>query len=536
MNQVEASTPPETIWQVEVGGQIYEAKFEELPQWIAEGSLQPTDKVRRGNLRWLEANKIPALYGFFNAKELGLPIPPVVSTASNETVRTTGNPTIQTENFNSSQTQNSQQTNYAQIENTQQTPQDNSFESLNFDPIRTDLCCAHPQEQSHFVCLGCGNGFCKTCPKSYGGTVKICPMCGGMCKPVSEVLQKQQKGYQYQQAFAEGFGFEDFGKAIAYPFKFKFSLISGAILFMFFTLGQSAGAMGSIFLVVGAIFCFMLANTLTFGIMANTVENFSHGKTDENFMPSFDDFNLWDDVIHPFILSIGTYLVSFGLLFAIILGGIYFAWKSIESAPASDTTWNQTFDKMKEGNAQQNQSGAMTPEQAKALSDQNAEKFQELEKQLRQSQAQQQQEALGGSSPDTGKMVAGLAKYGGIFVIAVLLALGWGLFYFPAACTVAGYTRSFAATVNPTVGLDTIKRFGVDYVKILVFTLMIFVFAGIINYMLGMILSPFDLPRMGNLAAKAFGSLFSFYFSVVFSVILGYALYKNSAKFNLSGS
>ena len=34
-------------WQVEVGGQIGEAAFNELPDWIAEGSLLPDDKVRK---------------------------------------------------------------------------------------------------------------------------------------------------------------------------------------------------------------------------------------------------------------------------------------------------------------------------------------------------------------------------------------------------------------------------------------------------------------------------------------------------------
>jgi hypothetical protein len=56
------------IWQVEVQGQIYEANFEELTVWIAEGALLREDKVRRGNLRWLEAGKIPALYGFFRRR------------------------------------------------------------------------------------------------------------------------------------------------------------------------------------------------------------------------------------------------------------------------------------------------------------------------------------------------------------------------------------------------------------------------------------------------------------------------------------
>src|SRR5215470_13954562 len=74
----EANT--QEIWQVEVNGQVYEADFAELTAWIAEGSLQPDDKVRRGNLRWIEAKKVPPLVAFFNAKVSGTPPPPVVVT------------------------------------------------------------------------------------------------------------------------------------------------------------------------------------------------------------------------------------------------------------------------------------------------------------------------------------------------------------------------------------------------------------------------------------------------------------------------
>ena len=41
-----------------------------------------------------------------------------------------------------------------------------------------------------------------------------------------------------------------------------------------------------------------------------------------------------------------------------------------------------------------------------------------------------------------------------------------GFVLFSGGMYVAGYTRSFTATVNPLVGLDTIKRLGADYVKI----------------------------------------------------------------------
>ena len=75
---------PSEMWQVDVSGQIYEAAFSELADWIAEDSLLPQDKVRKGNLRWIEARRVPALTAFFNAKANGTPPPIVVSTTNVE--------------------------------------------------------------------------------------------------------------------------------------------------------------------------------------------------------------------------------------------------------------------------------------------------------------------------------------------------------------------------------------------------------------------------------------------------------------------
>jgi hypothetical protein len=114
-----------------------------------------------------------------------------------------------------------------------------------------------------------------------------------------------------------------------------------------------------------------------------------------------------------------------------------------------------------------------------------------------------------------------LVVIGGIFFL-------WGLFYFPAACAVAGYTRSFTAAINPLVGLDTIKRLGGTYIKILFMGLVLIIASAIVGGLAGAIFSPFDLPGMGNLPAKAIGALFGFFLWVVFSCILGYAIFKRS--------
>jgi hypothetical protein len=566
------------IWQVEVGGQIYEANFEELAQWIAEGALLPHDKVRRGNLRWISAEKVPALYGFFNAKELGI-APPVVTTSTGDAAATaeTNSPP---QNFAATQNfvpQN--ETVAAPPAAPTQTPSTNfqaaptqNFQPDFIAPQPQNFCLIHTDTEPAFVCDGCGNAYCKACPKSFGGTVKVCPMCGAMCKPIAVVRQRQQQAVRFQHDLSEGFGFDDFVKALAYPFKFKTSLIFGAVMFMFFTLGQTASAIGGIFMLAASLFCVMLANMLSFGVLANTVENFSQGKLSENFMPSFDDFDLWDDVLHPFFLSVGAWLVSFGPLLAIVVIAVYLAFSSFSASPATDESdvtrqsqaqveilkqgeqFKQFGEEMQRREKERQQDWQRSVEQAEefsvggefaASSNAAPQSFsRDTEDDVREAQEmidrhrKAQLESVVGKTPETQQaevrqLFSNLLSMALPFLLLAGIAALWGAFYFPAACAVAGYTRSFAAVVNPTVGLDTIRRMGGDYAKLWLMGFLLVIMSGIVGVIFGVVFAAFDMPRVGNLPATACGALFTFYLSVVFSVCVGYALYKNSAKLNL---
>lgn len=97
----------------------------------------------------------------------------------------------------------------------------------------------------------------------------------------------------------------------------------------------------------------------------------------------------------------------------------------------------------------------------------------------------------------------------------------------------AAYTRNIRSVFNPAIGLDTIKRLGFDYVKILLMAFLLWIIAGGIGYALSLVFAPFDLPRLGNIPVIAVSSVVTFYLSIVFSIILGSALYKNSDKFPL---
>ena len=534
------SEQKQETWQVEANGKLFDTTFAEMTAWIDQGSLLRQDKVRKGNLRWIEAGRVPSLVAVFNAKENGQPLPPPVVTL------TKMNPT--------------------------QIPGESTSNAVNFTPAATvsvtdaagPICSVHPDLLAAYVCGICNSSFCKACPNSYGGTVKICPLCGAMCKTLAQVEKVGGGTVSHMRASGESFGFGDIAKSFAYPFRFKTSLVLGAVMFMFFSICQSVVSFGGIYMLPGAIACFMLANTLTFGILANIVENFSKGELCVNFMPTFEEFSLWDDVVHPFFLSIGVYLSSFGPLAVVFVVAFFFIAGSagdingvqsdaartvIPELPYAANAVKQS-DRVKEllgktADEQKNRVEAMERNEippdvtamrnaAKDADDLNVERT----NQLIQQQQKAQLESVVGKTPETvanerSELIAKMRGYGAGFMLIAAICLLWGLFYFPAACAVAGYTRSFSATLNPTVGLDTIRRLRFDYVKILLMFVAIALTSGFIGAVLSTILSAFNLPGVGNVPAAAVGSLFKFYFSIVFSCVIGYALYKSADRLKL---
>lgn len=598
---------PNEIWQVDVNGTIYETSLDELKQWIAEGAVLRQDKIRRGNLRWLEAGKVPFLLETFNSSVNG-GMPQVQTNVTefnqNETsvADNSTSANLHATSVNSNETNvNLQATSvniheigvkndFGQNNSFQNTPNYSSNSSNNFHNANPNVnnqgfCFVHPEEESKYVCETCLNEFCRACPKNYG-SVSICPICGAMCKSKTEQQKQVAKQRDYRQAITEGFGFGDFTQALAYPFKYPVALVIGGLIYGLLSIAQGALGMGSYFVAAGGIICMIFANALTFGCLANTINEFSQGKFDTNFMSFFDDFDIWEAVLKPFFITIGVYLVTFGLLIAIVLGGIYFTLKSISSADPNvpNFSFNQSpmpmpnqvqnpnqsqanvkvfspelqngIDKLKQKDIEQKRKIAelmgkedtMPPEEfekemqkAQPTQDDIAQhenleekQFQELEKFIQDSHKKQLESTIG-ESPETKKakqaaMIKSLVSYGLGFLALAGIALLWAIFYYPAACLVAGYTQSFAAVLNPLVGLDTIKRLGGTYVKILLMSFLLSILASIPMGLISTILAPFDMPTIGNVPAIFLNSIIYFYFFIVFSAILGFAVYKNADK------
>ncbi len=547
---------PKEIWQVKVNGEVYDTDFEELTSWVFEHSVMETDEVRRGDLRWLEAGKVPMLREFFNAGNTSAE-QLQVNVTTNEGVDILDAGLEQQTEISQTQSDNiiTQNSNEDFAQDVLEVGEKQEFTNEIGQEIDINYCTVHPDEPSKVLCSVCFHPFCGECPTTYG-TVKTCPYCGGICEPIKKVEEKNKREVQFNLDFAKNFGLVDFGKALAYPFKYKTSLIFGSLMFAVFSLGQGAANMGSMFLIVGALICFMFANSLVFGVLANTIENFAKGYTDKNFMPSFDDFNVWDDIVHPFFLSVGIWVSSFGLFIALIAGGFWFSWNTISgeisnSAQSSSVTVTpqssieaidyvkqitEKFRKQNDGrlNLEIGEDGLTESQRATVDKEAEFRRINDLAKNYRKDQLEN---TIGKTTETKDKEINqianGFMQNAGLILIFAGIALVWGLFYFPAACAVAGYTRSFTATVNPLIGLDTIKHLGFDYLKLVLMFIVLILFSTIVGGVLSSLLSPLDLPILGNLPAKFIGSIVTFYISVVFAVLLGYVVYKNSKKLQI---
>ena len=333
-------------------------------------------------------------------------------------------------------------------------------------------------------------------------------------------------------------------------------------MFMFFSIGKGATSFGGVYMIVAAIFSYMLANMLAFGILSNVVDSYAHGKIGVGFIPAFEDFSLWDDVVHPFFLSIGVWASSFGPLVLVFVAASYLVINSSQSqsdAFSSDiqTTVGSPYAGVRNTLDQSNTvKGALADSEKinqkhldqlddlengrtpAVVDNTEEENFQTVNKMIADSKRQELESVVGKSAEtrekESSAFIDGLFKLPFPVLVLGFIALVWGLFFFPSACTVAGYTRSFTATLNPLIGLDTIRRLGVNYMKILFMGLALMAAFGFVSTILEKSLSAFDMPGVGNVPARALESLAWFYIVIVFASILGLAMFKASDRLRLN--
>lgn len=486
------STQVET-WRVSTPEGVFETDLETLKQWIAEGCVLPTDKVSKGNLKWIDAGLAPMLRSAFAGEiQVGDPV------ASQEPFLDPSSPPPDQSQL--------------------WPPDSSSYEPSNFtSSTSASICLNHPERVSKYICHVCSKAFCEECVNFVGTSrVALCPLCGDLCKLFEQVQSKAIR----QQFQSSGFGFKDLGRAISYPFQHKVALLFGAALYGFLLL---AGFRGRI-----------LASVIMFGCISHVISQVAWGRLHRSFMPDFSAFSLWDDLVVPLSLGIGVAIVTWGPTIALMLILIF----GVSGGPG----FSPTSGLQPENEPSANQ---ITPDELAPLADPEADptKLAEANKKLQQlrpghqisQEAERSKKELSDPMADL-RVFAGYLQASIAIVLLLLVSLLWGIFYYPMALAVAGYTESFASVINPLVGLDTIRRMGGTYFKAFGMVIMVQVAGVIAGVFVALVTAPFALPFFGNLPAMVIDGSVTFYFNLVIACVLGLALHKCADRLGIAAT
>ncbi len=109
---------------------------------------------------------------------------------------------------------------------------------------------------------------------------------------------------------------------------------------------------------------------------------------------------------------------------------------------------------------------------------------------------------------------------GPIAMLVIVIVAVWMVAYMPVALTVAALSKSVLSTLNPVVGVDTIKKMGTSYGQALGVYVAIVIVQTIAGFVLGLI------PIAGGLALGFVNA----YAALAIGCTLGLAVFKKGAE------
>jgi uncharacterized membrane protein len=492
------------IWQVLTRDGVFQADLPTLKQWVGEGLLQPTDKVRKGALKWIEAGRAPMLRRIFSGEEQV-----AVEEQTPEHPRPANDLGLPGDDLDAGF---AAETSTAGAQAKWDGAGQWSEPVLSGAPSLSSSCHFHPLQAAMLVCRACSATFCRSCPNKVGAasSVLLCTLCGGFCDPL-ESLTKRLSLYEWQ---GSGFGLADFGQALAYPFKHLASLLGGALLYGFLLL---AGLRGQ-----------LLAYALVFGCISLVVRRVGYGKLDRDFLPDFSEFSFWDDVIVPCTLGLGVTIVTLGPTL-LLLAALFSGWFGGAPTPTPMLMPQPPAPQQQPQGVQREDAGSLADAES-ARQEAVASKIQEISREAQKAQ----QLAQSKESENTAmSVVKQLMARPGLILLLGLAALVWAAFYHPMALLVAGWTESFKSVVNPLVGLDTMRHMGLTYFKAFLMYLVVQAVGLVLSFLVAIVTAPFDMPFIGNLPGKFVGGVVTFYTSLVIACVLGLALFKSADRLGI---
>lgn len=505
------------IWYVETRDGVYQADLPTLKQWVAEGAVLPTDRVRKGALNWIEAGRAPTLRRVFSGEERVevAPEPRPAHAAAHAPAHAPAQTPSDLGLACDAPPQGFADARGAAPAAGGELPWVEPV--LSGAPALSSSCHFHPLAAASFVCRTCSATFCRSCPNKVGaGSVLLCTLCGGFCDPL-EVLTERLALYERQ---GEGFGLADFQEALAYPFRHPGSLVGGALLYGFLLLTGWRGQ--------------LLAMALVYGCISLVVRRVGYGNLKRDFMPDFSEFSAWDDLVAPCALGAGVTLVTLGPAL-LLAGALLFGWLNGPQSPPRLALPPQAAVEQARRDARE---GVFDGEDMGALvNGGTAEQEAEVEKKVNSmrpgAQVARQLEAAGGRREEGVPLASQLLERPGLVLVLALLSLGWAAFYHPMALLVAGWTESLKSVLNPLVGLDTMRHMGLTYFKAFAMYAAAQAVSFLLTWVVGLVTAPFDMPFVGNLPGAFLSGVITFYVSLVIACVLGLALFKSADRLGI---
>lgn len=225
-----------------------------------------------------------------------------------------------------------------------------------------------------------------------------------------------------------------------------------------------AGALIYALSLLGGLTTNLAAWLVMFACISLVINNVAVGRFNRSFLPDFD-FSDWDDIVTPILLGLGIMIVSWGPMIALVIALLSGA-ADVGVVDATDPVILLV---------------------------------------------------------DLLPYVPARTTLGNLFLLCVI----WGLFYYPMALTIAGYTQSFESVINLLVGLDTIRHMGSTYFKAFAMVLVV-QFIGLLSYDI-----PIVLPFLEGLAGNFIRAILTFYLNIVMACILGLSLFKCADRLDI---
>jgi len=327
-------------------------------------------------------------------------------------------------------------------------------------PVPWRRCQNHPQVRSEQVCPKCAKGYCDPCTQKVHNAA-ICPACEGLCVAATAYEEIQEKAKARDRSMMD-----EIGVIASYPLRDTTSFVLLSLFTWFF--GLAAG-----FVMYAAILSRGVLTWYSFSALSKV----SIGNL-RDLMPDFREVS---EITHAMWLSLAALVVSSGPFFlcVFLIPG------------ASDLLHHRAATPVPRLDVAHAQPPAASPA---AEDDDKPSPFE--------------------ARREGGSIMGPLAMLG------IVIAAIWMIAYTPVALIVAALSKSVINTLNPAMGIDTIKKMGSTYWQALAVYLALVVAQAVLGFVLGLI------PIAGSLVMGFVNA----YAALAVGCTLGLAVFKKGAE------